>query len=112
MEFACDVAGAKLVVVMGHTACGAVKGAIDNVLLGHLSGLIAKIQPAILETSYQGDRASGNQEFVDLVARTHVSMAVKQIQQDSPVLRTLATTGAIKIVGCMYDLRTARIALL
>jgi carbonic anhydrase len=112
MEFACDVAGAKLVVVMGHTACGAVKGAIDNVRLGHLSGLIAKIQPAILETTYQGDRASTNHEFVDLVARTHVSMAVKQIQQHSPVLRKLETTGAIKIVGCMYDLRTARITLL
>jgi carbonic anhydrase len=112
MEFACEVAGAKLIVVMGHTACGAVKGAIDNVVLGHLSGLIARIQPAILATTYQGDRASSNPEFVDLVARTNVSMAVKQIQEQSPVLQELEKKGAIKIVGCMYDLGTARITLL
>src|SRR5688572_29539362 len=112
MEFACEVAGAKLIVVMGHTACGAIKGAIDNVVLGRLSGLIARIQPAILETTYQGERASSNPEFVDLVARTNVGMAVTQIREQSPVLQALEKKGAIKIVGCMYDLHTARITLL
>ena len=112
MEFACDLAGAKLIVVMGHTACGAIKGAIDNVVLGHLSGLIARIQPAILETPYQSDRAASNPAFVDLVARTNVSMAVKQIQEQSPVLHELENKGAIKIIGCIYDIRTARITLL
>ena len=112
MEFACDMAGAKLIVVMGHTACGAIKGAINNVVLGHLSGLIARIQPAVLETPYQSDRTASNPAFVDRVARTNVSMAVKQIREQSPVLHELENKGAIKIIGCIYDIRTARITLL
>jgi len=111
MEFACKVSGAKLVVVMGHTACGAIKGAIDNVVLGNLTGLMTKIQPAVLETKFQGDRASDNAEFVDLVARTNVGMAIKQIREQSQVLTELEKTGAIKIIGSMYDLGTARITL-
>ncbi len=111
MEFACAVAGAKLVVVMGHTACGAVKGAIDDVVLGNLTGLVAKIRPAIVATDYAGERSSKNPEFVDAVARTNVVQCVEQIRERSRVLRELEEKGAIKIVGAMYDLGTAKLAL-
>ncbi len=112
MEFACAVAGAKLVAVMGHTACGAVAGAIDEVKLGNLTGLLAKIQPAVRETAYDGDRTGKNYEFVDAVAKTNVGMAVKQIRERSPVLRELEEKGTIKIVGTMYDIGTGRVAVL
>jgi carbonic anhydrase len=112
MEFACAVTGAKLVAVMGHTACGAVKGAIDDVVLGNLTGLVAKIRPAIRETDYAGERSSKNAEFVDAVARTNVALTVKQIRERSSVLRDLEEKGAIRIVGSMYDLETARVTLL
>lgn len=112
MEFACAVAGAKLVVVMGHTACGAIKGAIDDVVLGNLTGLVAKIRPAIRDTDYTGERDAKNPEFVDAVARTNVAMCVEQIRERSPVLRGLEDSGEIKIVGAMYDLATARVSLL
>jgi len=107
MEFACKLSGAKVVVVMGHTACGAVKGAIANAELGNLTALLAKIKPAIEKTSYKGDRSSNNYGFVDAVARKNVEMTVSAIRKDSPVLAQLETSGAIKIVGAMYNLETA-----
>lgn len=112
MEFACAVAGAKLVAVIGHTACGAVAGAIDEVQLGNLTGLLAKIHPAVRDTAFDGDRTGKNYEFVDAVAKTNVAMAVKQIKERSPVLRELEEKGAIKIVGSMYDIGSGRVALL
>src|SRR5207344_3336751 len=72
MEFACKLAGAKVVLVMGHTACGAIKGAIDNAQLGNLTGLLGKIRPAVDATKYEGDRSSKNDAFVDEVAKTNV----------------------------------------
>ncbi len=112
MEFACAVSGAKLVVVMGHTACGAIKGAIDDVVLGNLTGLVAKIRPAIRDTAYEGERNAKNDEFVDAVARTNTALCVAQIRERSRILRELEEKGAVKIIGCMYDLKTARVALL
>src|SRR5689334_11400675 len=76
LEFACAAAGAKLILVMGHTACGAVKGAIDAVELGHLTGLLNKIKPAVAATTYTGERSSKNGEFVDEVAKTNVMRTV------------------------------------
>ena len=112
MEFACAVSGAKLVVVMGHTACGAIKGAIDDVVLGNLTGLVAKIRPAIRDTAYEGERNAKNDEFVDAVARTNTTLCVAQIRERSRILRELEEKGTIKIIGCMYDLKTARVTLL
>jgi carbonic anhydrase len=106
MEFACKLAGAKVVLVMGHTACGAIKGAIDNAELGNLTGLLAKIKPAVAATTYAGQRTSKNYAFVDAVARTNVEMTVANIRKDSPVLAELEAKGAIKIAGAMYDLET------
>jgi carbonic anhydrase len=107
MEFACKLAGAKLVLVMGHTACGAVKGAIDNAQLGNLTTLLAKIRPAVEATRYEGERTAKNYGFVDAVARKNVELTVAEIRRRSPVLSELDTSGGMKIVGAMYDLDTA-----
>src|SRR5215471_5367320 len=86
MEFACKVAGAKVVLVMGHTACGAIKGAIANVELGNLTGLLAKIRPAVDATQYTGERSANNYAFVDAVARRNVQLTMDEINRRSPVL--------------------------
>jgi carbonic anhydrase len=109
MEFACKLAGAKVVLVMGHTACGAVKGAIDNAELGNLTGLPDKIKPAVQATKYSGERSSKNYGFVDAVARTNVLLTVDNIRKNSPVLVELERQGTIKIAGAMYNLQTAAI---
>jgi carbonic anhydrase len=100
---------AKVVLVMGHTSCGAVKGAIDNVRLDNLTGLLAKIRPALLATSFTDDRSSKNPAFVDAVARKNVELTIAQVRERSAVLRVLASAGAIKIAGAMYDVETATI---
>ena len=106
MEFACAVSGAKLVLVLGHTACGAIKGAIDDVVLGNLTGLLARIKPAIPETKFEGEKSSKNPAYVDAVARTNVRVALENIRRRSPVLTDLEKKGSIHITGAMYDLAT------
>jgi len=106
MEFACAVAGAKLVLVLGHTACGAVKGAIDDVVLGNLTGLLARIKPAIPATKFDGQKSSKNAAYVDAVAHTNVVLTVENIRRRSPVLADLEKKGSIAIAGSMYDLAT------
>ena len=112
MEFACKLAGAKVVLVMGHTACGAIKGAIDNVELGNLTGLLDQIKPAVQATSYSGERSSKNYAFVDAVARTNVQMTVDNVRKNSAVLAELERNGMIKIAGAMYNLKTAALEFL
>jgi carbonic anhydrase len=109
MEFACQVAGAKVILVMGHTACGAIKGAIDRVQLGNLTGLLAKIQPAVDATSYQGERSAKNYTFVDAVARKNVELTMAEIHSRSAVIGALETKGTVKIAGAMYNLETAEV---
>jgi carbonic anhydrase len=104
MEFACAVSGAKLVLVLGHTACGAVKGAIDDVVLGNLTGLLARIKPAIPETKFEGEKSSKNPAYVDAVARTNVTVALENIRRRSPVLADLEKKGSIQLAGAMYNL--------
>ena len=106
MEFACKIAGAKVVLVMGHTACGAIKGAIDNAELGNLTGLLAKIKPAVEATQYAGERSAANYAFVDAVARKNVELTMAAIRRDSPVLAGMESSGAIKVAGSMYNLET------
>jgi carbonic anhydrase len=106
MEFACKLAGSKVVLVMGHTACGAIKGAIDNAQLGNLTGLLAKIKPAVAAVTYTGERTSKNYTFVDAVARKNVEMTIANIREHSPVLSGMEANGAIKIAGAMYSLET------
>lgn len=104
LEFACALAGAKVVLVMGHTACGAIKGAIDSAKLGHLTDLLDKIKPAVEATTFSGERSSKNDAFVDAVAATNVRRTVDDIRQRSDVLAGLEKDGKIKIVGSMYHL--------
>jgi carbonic anhydrase len=109
LEFACAVAGAKVVLVMGHTGCGAIKGAIDGAELGNLTALLNKIKPAVDATHYEGERSSKNAAFVDEVAVTNVRLTVAAIPQRSPVLAALEKDGKLKIVGSMYHLSGGRV---
>ena len=112
MEFSCKVAGAKLVVVLGHSHCGAIKGACDDVELGLLTGMLKKIQPAVDAVptpSEKKDRCSANPGFVDAVARENVRRSVEEIAERSEVLRELRDEGSIKIVGGMYDVETGAV---
>ena len=113
MEFSCKLAGAKLVLVIGHEYCGAIKGAIDNVKLGNLSSLLAKVQPAIEQCAhYQGEKTSKNPEFVDSVIRANVKVTVDAIRQRSPVLAEMEANGTIKIAGAYYDMDTGLVSIL
>src|ERR1700732_3998789 len=109
MEFACKRAGAKVVLVMGHTACGAIKGAIDNAELGNLTSLLAKIKPAVEATAYTGERSAKNYAFVDAGARKNVEMTVADIRKDSPVLAEMEAKGGVKMTGAMYNLETGAV---
>ena len=109
MEFACKVAGAKVVLVMGHTSCGAIKGAIDGVKLGNLTGLLARIHPAVEATAFSGDRSSKNPDFVDAVAGKNVELTMNSIRAHSAVLRDLESAKAIKIAGAIYNLSTGTV---
>jgi carbonic anhydrase len=111
MEFATAAAGAKLVMVMGHSACGAIKGAIDNVRLGNLTLLLARFGNAIAETDkgFTGERTSKNPDYVNAVARTNVALTIGQIRERSSVMRNLERAGKIMIAGSFYDLATGRV---
>ncbi|WP_430390613.1 carbonic anhydrase [Dyella sp. 20L07] len=109
MEFACALAGAKVVLVMGHTACGAIKGAIDGAKLGNLTGLLDKIKPAVEATQFSGERSSKNDAFVDAVAASNVRQTMEEIRRRSDVLAGLEKEGKIKIVGSMYHLVGGRV---
>jgi carbonic anhydrase len=106
MEFACKVAGAKVVLVMGHTSCGAIKGAIDKVQLGHLTALLGRIQAAVSATDYQGERSSKNDGFVDAVAHKNVILTMADIRRRSAVLADLENSGAIRVSGALYHLES------
>ncbi|AWV98577.1 carbonic anhydrase family protein [Arcticibacterium luteifluviistationis] len=112
MEFGCKLAGTKLVVVLGHTACGAIKGACDDAKLGNLTGMLAKIKPAveaIVEPKDASQRNSKNMEFVDNVSAKNVLLTIENIRKDSPVLAEMESNGEIKIVGAMYDINTGEV---
>ncbi len=110
MEFACAAAGSKVILVMGHTSCGAVKGAIDKVEMGNLTGLLAKIKPAMDAVGDSaGERSSKNRAYVDAVTKMNVLLAVDEIRNTSPILKKMEEDGTIKIVGAMYDLDTGKV---
>lgn len=112
MEFACKLAGTKVLMVLGHTACGAVKGACDHARLGNLTSLIHKIEPAVAavkEPANAADRTSGNIDFVNAVAQKNVEMAIQDIKDRSAVLSEMERNGEIKIVGGMYDISNGKV---
>lgn len=110
LEFACKVAGSKLIVVLGHTSCGAVKGACDHVQLGNLTEMLGKIKPAVdAVTDETADRSSANASFVQKVIDMNVRMSLEAIMSNSPVLREMYENGEIDIVGAMYDVKTGKV---
>jgi carbonic anhydrase len=109
MEFACKVTGAKLIMVLGHTNCGAIKGAIDEVKLGNLTHLLTSIKPAVDKTVFSGEKNSHNYDYVDLVSKENVLLAIENIKLKSPVLKQMLDDNEISIVGGMYDLQTGKV---
>ena len=110
LEFASKVMGSKAIIVMGHTSCGAIKGACDDAKLGNLTQLIAKIKPAVSKVPDDGkDRSSKNLPFVNKVAEHNVHMQVEAIRAKSPILKEMEDKGEIKIVGALYDLSTGKV---
>lgn len=112
MEFACKVAGSKLIVVLGHTKCGAVKGACDHVEMGNLTELLSKLQPAVYsetETRDSGQRNSKNAVFVENVAAINVRRAVKNIIERSFIIEQMVENGEIGVVGAMYNIETGKV---
>lgn len=110
MEFACKIAGSKLIVVLGHSKCGAIKGVCDNVQLGNLSTLLNKIQPSVyFEREILQDRSSANEEFVNKVAHIQVKRSVEAIIERSMILREMITQKQIGIVGAYYDVETGEV---
>ena len=114
LEFACKLAGSKLIVIMGHTACGAVKGACDHAELGNLTGMLDKIKPALNEvkTAEGVDRSSANIDFVNDVAVANVKLTIDKLKKDSPVLNEMIQNGDIDVVGAMYDVKSGEVKFL
>ncbi len=111
LEYATKVAGAKLIVVLGHTDCGAVKGAVDNVKLGHLTAALANIRPAVLEvTGVEGEHNSKNKQFVQSVADQNARDAAAKLTSRSPVIASLVGEGKLKILPAMHDVSTGEIS--
>jgi carbonic anhydrase len=110
MEFGCKVAGAKIIVVLGHTKCGAVKGACDHVEMGNLTALLSKIQPAVNEEKTETEnRSSANSEFVEKVSKLNVKRTVQDIMQRSSILKEMIDAGSLGIVGGTHDITTGEV---
>lgn len=110
IEFATKVSGAKLVLVLGHENCGAVKAAIDNVQLGNITALLENVKPAVAALAdYSGEKTSKNPEFVHLVAEKNVQLTMDNIRNKSAIVAELETEGKVKIVGALYNLQTGEV---
>lgn len=107
LEFGCKVSGAKVILVLGHESCGAVKGAIDNVQLGNITPMLANIKPAIGRVKdFKGEKSSKDQDFVEAVAKENVLNTIENIKAKSSILKEMQDKGEIKIIGGYYDLHT------
>ena len=110
LEYACKIAGSKIIVVLGHTHCGAIKGACDGVEMGNLTGLLGKIRPAVFqEKTHKEHRNSKNQDFVDAVTNIHTERSVQAIIEQSTILADLIERGEAGIIGAMYDVETGTV---
>lgn len=114
MEYSCKVAGSKLVFVLGHESCGAIKAACDHVKLGNITALLENIQPAVKmsETQVKGKHNSSNTEFVDKTIENNVRLTIKRIREKSPILREMEENREIKIVGGVYHLSSGKVSML
>jgi len=110
MEFACKVSGSKLILVLGHEHCGAVKAAVDDVKLGNITSMLQKIRPAVESVVYDGERNAKNQDFVHMVCESNIRNSIAQIRLNSPILKDMEDKGEIKIVGGVYDMDNGKVA--
>jgi carbonic anhydrase len=110
MEFACKVVGSKHILVLGHTSCGAIQGAHDDVELGNLTGLVAKLKPAV--EAVKESSGPENEIDVDQISEMNVRMTIEQIKQQSPILKEMLDNGEIGISGAMYDVATGKVSFL
>lgn len=110
LEFATKAAGSKLIVVLGHSECGAIKGAVDNVKLGNLTSMLANIRPALEKVKYEGVPSSKDKALVQKVADQNAKDAAEMIMKNSPVIAELVKEGKVKIVSAMHDLSTGKIS--
>ena len=110
MEFACKVAGAKLILIMGHQHCGAIKGAIDNVQMGNITSMLENIKPAVaMSQNFEGEKSTNNEAYVKYVAQNNIRHTMKKIRAKSDILREMEEKGQIKIIGAFYTLRTGKL---
>ncbi len=113
MEYGCKVSGAKLIVVMGHNHCGAIKSAIENVRMGNITEMLKKIEPALqLSRDFKGDKALKNNEYVKYVTINNIKHAMDQIKVGSPILKEMSDKGEIRIIGALYDLESGEVTFL
>ena len=112
IEFGCKVAGAKMVLILGHGSCGAVNATIDGAELGNITSMLANIRPAVDSVRYDGERTSSNAEFADKVTEANVRLTMNYIRKNSPVLRDLEDSGRIKLVGAIYEMKSGKVSFL
>lgn len=112
MEYACAVAGSKVILVLGHQDCGAVKSAIKGVEMGNITSLMEDIKPSVEQTKYEGERTYANEEFFNAVIAENVLQTIEEIRQNSPILKDLEQEGKIKICGAVYEIATGRVRFL
>jgi carbonic anhydrase len=113
LEYGCAEAGAKLVVILGHESCGAVKAAIEDVHLGNITAMLAKIKPALIKSKdFTGEKNSENEAYVEYVVKNNVRNTIEMVRSKSPVLKAMEVKGEIKIVGAYYDLKTGEVKFL
>ena len=113
MEFGCKVSGAKLILILGHESCGAVKAAIDDVKLGNITAMLTKIKPAVVKSqNFTGEKTSKDEAFVEYVSKNNVISTIETIKSKSPILKEMVDKGEIKIVGAYYNLKTGEVIFL
>lgn len=112
MEFACKVSGSKLIMVLGHEHCGAVKAAVDEVTLGNITSMLENIRPAVENVIYDGKRTSKNEKFVSMVCESNVNLTIQSIRKKSPILKDMEDNGEIKIIGAVYDMDSGIVSML
>lgn len=109
LEFACKVSGSKLVVVLGHNHCGAIRAAVDNVKLGNITSMLEKIQPAVDNVDYDGDKSSANAEYVAKVCESNINNTIDNIKKNSSILKEMEDAGEIKIIGAIYNIENGKV---
>ena len=113
MEFGCKLSGAKLILVLGHESCGAIKAAIDNAQLGNITAMLTNIRPAVMKSmDFKDDKSSKNDAFVEYVALNNIRLTIENIRKKSHILKEMEDQGLIKIVGAYYRLKTGEVEFL